>query len=117
MKIEIELHELETLRKTMNEQEAEINNLRSHLKNLEEEELRRHSVIVAEKICNAVLQAIFKKLGFENNTRFYDGLKFRNLEYYYGKDWMKHKDLEVTLEANITKEFKRAFINMGIKTK
>ena len=117
MKIEIELHEVESLRKTVNTQEAEINNLRSHLKNLEEQELKRHSVIVAEKMCNAVLKAIFEKLGFESNTGFFDGLNFRNLEHYYGENWMKHKDLEVTLEANITKEFKRAFINMGIKTK
>lgn len=117
MKIEIELHEVESFRKTISNQKVEIGNLRSHLKNLEEKELRRHSIKVAEQMCNAVFKTIFDKLGFEINTGFFDGLNFRNLEHYYGKDWMKHKDLKVTLGVNITKEFKRAYVNMDIKIK
>jgi len=116
MKIEIELEELEQLRNKSKDQETKINNLNQQLKVLDAQELRKHSVDVAEKMFEAVITEAFKNLGFTNPSFGAMGIDFRNLEHYHGEDWMHDKRLQVTIGATISKDFKRAFLNMGINT-
>ena len=71
---------------------------------------------MAMQMFNNVILKVFEKLGFHKDIGI-SGISFRELEHYYGKNWWEHEDLDVTIGATITNEFKRAFLNMGIKIK
>lgn len=117
MKIEIEFEEVESLKKSIEKQKAEIESLENELKSLDNKQLKQDSTDLAKQMFDNVLLKVFEKLGFDKRTSILDNISFRELEHYNGTNWWQHQDLKVTIGATITNEFKRAFLNMGIKTK
>ena len=116
MKIEIELSELESLRKDLlNQKEINIK-LENKLKELDESELKQSAVKLAYHLTDCYLKAIFTKLGFDDSR---SGLVVNsNLEHYIGKRWYhKLDEIKVEVGVNILNNFRRAFIDIGVVPK
>jgi len=115
MKIEIEFEEVEALRRKLRAQEDKIDLLEKTIQSLSAHELRKKSLSLSYALLDRYLEGIFNKLGFENRPNE----SFRaayNLNHYLGEDWPNSDKLEVVIGANITNKFKRAFLELGIKT-
>lgn len=116
MKIEIELQEIESIKKGNDSLKKEIEKLKIELKSLDKEELRKQAVDLSRQMFENVVHRVFKELGFEKPFTLSNDINFRQLEHWLGKDWWVHQDLEVEIGATITNKFKRAFLKLGIKT-
>lgn len=117
MKIEIELEDVEQLKWEIAHQKEEIAKLKEELKNLDKKELHKQAVTLSKILFNDYMTAVFSKLGFHEGWQR-DSVNFENnLEHWLGKDWWHSDRLTIGLRASISKEWKRAFLDMGIITK
>ena len=114
MKIEVELGDIEILRKQIQTLEEEKEGLYKKLSALDEKQLKADVRVMAQKMTDSIMAEVFKKLGFKAGGLGY--MSFKDLEHWHGKEWWTHEDLEVTLSATITNQFKSAFLSLGVKT-
>lgn len=114
MKIEIELEEIEALKKDIERLEFDNRNLMTQLEYLDEKELIDKAMRLSQELTIKCLGKIFEKLGFENHTNMSD-LPYRfNLRDGYGKYWWNSDNIEVEISATITNKMRSAFIRVGI---
>jgi chromosome segregation ATPase len=113
MKIEIDIQEFENLRNNLNDAEARNKRLQERLNALDESALKKQAVDLAYRLLNNYLEAIFKKLGF-NGTADKPLIIKDNLEHFLGKDWWTSERVEIELGADVTANFKRAFLSIGV---
>jgi len=113
MKIEIEASDFEQIRAEAADLRARNKELLDALIALDEHKLREDAVLLAQRMFDDACAAVFEKLGFEQNQSVYS-VSFENLEYSLGERWKKRERLSVTLGAEITTEFRKAFIKLGI---
>jgi hypothetical protein len=113
MKIEIEFGEVEILRDTIFKQKEEIKQLKEQLSLLDEKSLQDKAISLSFHLFETYIAAVFQRLGLEpmhgESVRIPD-----SLNHYLGADWWRRGRLEITLGANITSRFKKAFLNLGI---
>ena len=116
MKIEIEFGEVEILRDTIFKQKEEIKQLKEQLSLLDEKSLQDKAISLSFHLFETYIAAVFQRLGLEpmhgESVRIPD-----SLNHYLGADWWRRGRLEITLGANITSRFKKAFLNLGIIAK
>lgn len=113
MKIEIEFGEVEILRDTIFKQEEEIKQLKEQLSLLDEKSLQDKAISLSFHLFETYIAAVFQRLGLEpmhgESVRIPD-----SLNHYLGTEWWRRGRLEITLGANVTSRFKKAFLNLGI---
>lgn len=114
MKIEINLEDIESLKEQIKILQKDKHELELKLKSLDEEVLKQQALDLANKIFRDVLNRVFIELGFENTILDRD-IDFNNLQHYLGQTWWNSERLEIKLGANITNQFKGAYLSMGIK--
>ena len=116
MKIEIEFGEVEILRDTIFKQKEEIKQLKEQLSLLDEKSLQDKAISLSFHLFETYIAAVFQRLGLEpmhgESVRIPD-----SLNHYLGADWWRRGRLEITLGANVTSRFKKAFLNLGIVSK
>lgn len=116
MKIEIELQEVERLRTQVLEQDAEIQELREKLSEINEGELKQRAIKLSKRLLDGYLATVFEKLGFDiksDGNVIYDDY----LEHYLGREWWKSDRIKVGVGANICHEFRRAYLKIGVLPK
>lgn len=116
MKIEIELEEIETLRAQVKRLKDDNKSLQDELKQLNKEELREKANALSFALFNAYMEMVFRKLGFDE--QWDTSVRFdSNMEHWLGKDWYNKDDrLKINFGGNISKQWKTAFLDIGIIT-
>lgn len=115
MKIEIEFEEVEALKKTILSHESTIRELKKELRKLSKEELESAAYSLAEKLASKYISKIFQTLGFDKESWFNNAIDFGDNQISSLRS-MELKDLDITIGANITEKFRKAFLRIGIKT-
>lgn len=114
MKVEIELQDLEAIRKENERLKDTIIELNIKIQALNEDELKRNSIILASRMFDSVMSQVFNELGFQdlhpNHT-----INFLQLEHELGKSWYNADKLEVEIGTKITNKIKAAFIEFSVK--
>lgn len=120
MEIKIELEYVENLKQELQKKEARISELESELAALDPEKIKKDAVDLAEKMFEDYISAVFVKLGFTDNAKQYWGnmpIFYKdNLKGVLGHAWHQSERFEVNIGANISNKFRRAFMELGIKT-
>lgn len=115
MKVEVELHEIEALREELRNAKKESEYYKSELAKLDPNKLKDDAVRLSKGLLNSYIAAIFEKLGFEVDE-LNEPVRFKDdVQYHLGQAWYKSNRLEVEIGATITSNFKRAFLNLGLK--
>jgi hypothetical protein len=115
MKIEIDLEEVESLRKKIQNLQEESESLQKKLNELSEDQLIKKATDLAYRIFQDYMYAVFKHLGFEHTNENPVRID-NNFRKQLGKHWFESERIKVVLGVNITNKFKEAFMIMGIKT-
>lgn len=118
MKIEIELHEIESMKAEIYTLRKKNEELDKKLKSLNEKELKAQAVILANRMFKDVCCSVFEKLGFKISQEWLDHkIYFPELEHWLGEKWYNSPRLDITVGACITNKFRCAFLELGIKPK
>lgn len=117
MKIEIEFEEVERLRSQNTALEDKIAELKNKIQELKPDFLEERAIDLANQMFEEMTTAVFEKLGFDKKVMtFQKSIEFDcAILYKTGNRWWKHKDIQVNIGANISKEYRRAFIQIGLK--
>lgn len=113
MKIEIEFEEVEAIRKRLEYQEQENERLCKKLDALDEKVLKKQAVDLSMKLLDEYVLRIFKGLGFESGY-MNRAVNFEGVDEHLGSPWWKRDDLDITIGVSIHKEFRSAFLNIGV---
>ncbi len=116
MKIEIELSEIEALRRDADNARKEVDSLRHQIEYMQKDNLESKAIRLGEYLCNEYLKGIFVALGFT-----LDGWDRKVVDlpsdYTMEGKWFKEpKNVKVNLSASISEQFKKAFIRVGLDT-
>ena len=115
MKIEIELNDLENIRKETAFLKEENRKLKAELNELTESKIKEKIVKHSHLLFDSYMCSVFKRLGFNNWER--DSVVIpHNLEHWIGNDWYNSERIDVKIGVDILGEFKKAFLHIGIKT-
>jgi len=114
MKIEIELEEIESLRKQIADLTRSKEFTEKRLYEARIEEMENKAIKLSRKLFNKYMQATFKALGFDDNS-FGDVVDF-DLGYNQDKKWFE-QDITVTLSASVSEHFRRAYMTIGLLNK
>ena len=119
MKIEIELEAVESLKKELTDKEQQSQKLEAELKALDTKTLKGQAVDLSKKLFDNYMECVFKHLGFTDNGGWHRGsVDFKdNLEHWLGKSWWDSERLEINIGANVSKQWRSAFLSLGIKPK
>lgn len=120
MKIEIELEAIESLKKELEYKDQQIQKLEAELKALDSETLKGQAVDLSKTMFDHYMTTVFRHLGFDNETGGWrrGSVEWKeNLEHWLGKSWYDSERLEINIGANISKHWRIAFLNLGIKSK
>lgn len=112
MKIQIEFEEVEAIRRRLEYVEGENNRLEKELAALDQRQLKENAIKLSNTLFNEYMSAVFKSLGF--NAWIDRGVQFNIHHDMLGKPWQRRDDLEVTVHASVSKEFRSAFLNIGV---
>ena len=115
MKIEIELEDIELLKEQIKRLQKDKTELETKLNLLDEKALKQQAVDLARKLFGDVMNRVFSELGFEDKTWLND-VDFGKLQHYLGASWWNSEKLEIELGANVSNQFREAYLRMGIKT-
>ena len=114
MKIEIELLEVEKLQEENKVKSQKIIELETKLKELSENKLKESAVKLSFTLFENYMSCVFKRLGFEP---FRESVIIKDdLIHWLGKSWWNSEKLNIQIGANITNQFKKAFLSIGILT-
>ena len=113
MKIEIEFEEVERLKYKINSLTKDNSELEERLKSVSEVELHNEAVQIAQKMFTLIIEKVYIELGFTYDQ--YSTKSFAEMEHWLGEKWWESTQLSVELGAYITKDFKGAFLALGIK--
>jgi hypothetical protein len=113
MKIEIELEQVESLKREITYLEKKNEEVEKKLKEYDLNQLESKAIRLATRLTEKYLTAICSKLGFSSS---YGGnVEFSNLNHWVGKKWYEEdKKFEVKLSATLTEQLRYAFIKIGV---
>lgn len=115
MKVEIDIDELAQLKNTMYRTEQELSELKRQLKALDEEAIKESIKQSADNIFRAYVSKTFEHLGFTNtiyNVNYQCGFQ----RDFYNRWDLEVKDLKIELSADLSNEWKTAFLRIGVVT-
>ncbi len=112
MKIEVELEYVDELKKRIEELEQLNDKYKEALMSLNEHELIYKAKNLSYKLLNNYLKKIFKELGFDEveEVKYRLDTNDNNLD----KVWYNRDDVEVNLNAEMSKKLTTAFISIGV---
>lgn len=118
MKIEIELGEVENLRRNVDELWRENLELKDKLDSISEENLIQQASSLAARLFHEYLLMVFEKLGFTNKENWrYHGLALDSseLKRHLGTAWHEQpENVFVELGVSMTNNWKSAFMSIGV---
>ena len=94
----------------------EVKQLDKRLHGLSEPELNQKAIDLSWVLFISYMETVFEHLGFEKVTWNRTVIK-DNLEQWLGKDWWNSDRVKVELGANVTTQFRAAFLSIGVITK
>jgi hypothetical protein len=115
MKIEIELSEVEHLRNLVAMYKKDIEKLETKVKELDETAMKEKAVDLAKWLFDNYMECTFKGLGFgsayhRRSVSFPD-----NIERFVGNTWWNSERIVVDVSANVSNNFRNAFLSFGVK--
>ena len=113
MKVEVELQELENLRRDVRILEDENEKLQRKIKELNEDELIRKAVDLSWRLFANYQNAVFEKLGFEQKE-IITLETTADLKKELGQSWWNSERLNFNLGAIVTNEYRKAFLKIGV---
>lgn len=113
MKIEIELEEVEVLRKELLELKERIKRQDSELSELREYNLIEKAINLSQELTHKCIEKIFIELGFDRGSSSFVGFRYRD---HNGKYWWDSEKTEIELGAVATSKMKSAFLKIGFKS-
>lgn len=120
MKIEIELEAVESLKKELEYKEQHIQKLEAELNALDSKTLKEQAVNLSKELFDLYMTTVFRHLGFDNEAGIWKRGSVewkRDLEQHLGKTWYNSERLEINIGANISKNWRSAFLSLGINPK
>jgi hypothetical protein len=115
MKIEVELSEIETLRKENQRLYEDVKRIQEKYNSLDKENLYRKSMNLATEMANLAISRIFKELGFDCANEYNCIYLLHNYETH--EDWFKKDKVKVNLGAKIVGQMRSAFVEIGVVPK
>lgn len=120
MKVEIELADLESLKKQLSDSNALIEKLKYENSQFQKDKLVERAINLSYSFFEDYMKAVFKKLGFnypvssfmKSNER--PAIKYSIDFDMLDEKWYQHGKLDIYLSAEITSQFKSAYLNMGV---
>lgn len=114
MKIEIELEEIEKLRKEVSDLKAQNERQRKELYEFNQNNLIEKAVKLSQELTDKCIKKIFEGLGFtyssiDHKCRF----RIRDDD---GKYWWDSDKTEIEIRAEVSTNFKNAFLTIGYKS-
>jgi hypothetical protein len=113
MKIEIDLQELENLRRDVRIFEESNEELKRKFKELNEDELIKKAVDLSWRLFTDYQNSVFEKLGFEQ-TNVITIETTADLKRELGVSWWNSERLKFNLGAIVTNEYRNAFLRIGV---
>jgi len=114
MKIEIEFEEVQALKKTISILNERNRELEEKLELFNEKKIIYNARELSKKLLREYLKLIFKELGFDDNNNLYPPVSFGSIESKLGIEWYRSEMVNVVIGAEITNQWRRAFICFGI---
>jgi hypothetical protein len=112
--MKIELSEVENLKEENKSKSQKIIELETKLKELSESELKESAVKLSFILFENYMSCVFRHLGFES---FRESVIVKDdLRHWLGKSWWNSEKINIQIGANITNQFKNAFLSIGILT-
>jgi hypothetical protein len=116
MKIEIELEDVEYLKRQLREAQEERDELKKEIEKLSPDALKREALQLSYRLFNDYMTAVFEELGFDQwkkNSVIYPP----NLVSWYGEEWWRNDRIKFEFGAEVTTEFRSAFIRINVLPK
>lgn len=117
-KIEIELEELTRLQDEKKYLQIELEKHQEYIRKSDREQLAKKAIHLSFKMMNEYMARVFEALGFDNTKMGNPSIIYHeNCERIIESTYHDKPRLSVRLEADITTEFSRAFIRIGVLPK
>lgn len=116
MKIEIEAEDLFTLKRDIEEKDSLIKQLQADLYDVNPHKVNEDVRKQAYELFQKYIKSIFKLLGFKDSGRVIDF----DCGYWHkvrDGDWSEIEEMEANIGAVIEKNFRSAYIRIGVKIK
>jgi len=114
MKIEIELEEVERLRRRVKSLESIEKKLELEIREAQIPKLREDATELAEGMFKKVWFIVCDKLGMDKGT--HNSISFSGLERQLGNSWYDwHDKITVNISTSVGKEWMSALIRLGVK--
>jgi hypothetical protein len=115
-KVEIELDDLNHLKKQLEEKDKQLKISSERIYSLEQDSnrefLRNKAIDLASNLFDKYIGVVFRELGFKNaEYGNIDFSEYRNINY---TNFYKYDDVKISLGAKIKTDFKWAFLSIGI---
>lgn len=114
MKIEIELEEVERLRRELRETKDQLRQAEEQLKAISPETMTRKAKSISIRLFEEYMEAAFAKLGFGPwqgqavHFEYFIEQKLKN------DPWWKSDQVKMNISAFVTDEFRDAFLRIGV---
>jgi hypothetical protein len=116
VKVEIELQELENLRREVRILEDENEKLKRKVEDLNEDVLVRKAVDLSWRLFTSYQNSVFEKLGFDQENIITIETT-SDLKKELGQSWWASERLNFNLGAIVTNEYRKAFLKIGVTPK
>jgi len=113
MTIEIDVQELENLRRDVRIFEESNEELKRKFKDLNEDELIKKAVDLSWRLFTDYQNAVFEKLGF-TQTNIITFETTADLTKELGVNWWNSERIKFNLGAIVTNEYRNAFLRIGV---
>lgn len=112
MKIEIELEEVERLRRQIERLENEVKEKDDYIMQNSPQVYKSKALQLADDLLRRYLTKVFEGLGFKDSINSIEDFGFNDTY-----QWEKRDDITFNISTRISKEFAKAFINIGVNRK
>lgn len=114
-KIQIELDDLNRLQKENENLRIEVQELKDYVRETSERELLKKALNLSFKMMNEYMVEVFDHLGFDNKKYEKSAvILHETTDWFVQNTYFNKPRITVTLDARITKEFRTAFIYLGV---
>lgn len=115
MKIEIDADELFDLKKQVEKLVSENREIRNKLISIDETAISERVKRASYTMFHSYVNAVFKSLDFDQFEHYHNKHPVIFSNQMFEEDWPNREDLHVSLEAELSEKFKRAFLRIGVK--
>ena len=113
MKIEIELEELESIKRRLEVSELEKQKIQKEMELLGEDYLVGKALDLSYSMFKKYIKFVFKELGFNDDSEVYVDQSLRRM--FIAQWYNKPEQIDLKIGATITNKFKHAVLSIGVK--